>query len=143
MDPNYKMHQFFKSITGDLYLLDKMDKSKNICKLLSETIDEYRCSWANIQSTLRLTSVEKLRPSLLKLNDLVNTGMDAGYTLLIREQNDHLLDFYEDEVYLSYTFFLDALHAMDVYYTISINFPYQNLTVFSKRKQAIYKALDS
>jgi hypothetical protein len=143
MEQNAYMNQFFRSLSSDLNIIGKMpeDDTKILIRVLSETLDSARCKWAVIQSNIKNKKIAQVVPELLKLNDIVNTGIDAGYSVLIKEQHEDLLDYYEDEIFLTYTFFIDALHDMEIYYTISINFPYHNLIDFAKRKQSINSKL--
>ncbi len=139
MSQNLYMQQFFKSFTQDISILEKHPKSQNLCKILSETLDNARCLWVQIYSKIKNQQPDKnLIFDLIRLNDIVNTGIDAAFEYRINEGEDEVLDSYlDEEIFLTYTFMLDALHDMEIYYTISKNFPNHNLIEFSKRKSKL------
>ncbi len=136
MVQNIYMNQFFKSIGSDLNMLDKMTDTKCISKVLVETLDSSKCKWAVIQSLIKNKhEISEITFELLHLNDIVNVGIDAGYLLVTRDKNADMIEFYDNEIFLSYTFFIDALHSLGIYYGLSRNFPYHNLVRFMNIKQ--------
>jgi len=128
---------FLHSVDRDIEYLEGIGASKIILKLLSEMQDTVRSSWALMISNDKNQIGNPLH-DYLELNVLVN----RVYNAIVQSHNDDIGDSGADDVteyiinelFLSYTIFLDAYSELGFYYVICEEYPFHNAIFFAQQK---------
>jgi hypothetical protein len=112
----------------------------NIADRLRTMQDNVRSEFAKIYSDDKRDKPVSLK-SCAELNIIVN----EVYNAIVAERSNYLLDnnveetepiddYILNELFLSYTIFLDAFTEMGLYYVMCGNFPFHNMNYFSQQK---------
>lgn len=134
------MRLFFHSIDRDIEMMDGLEASPTILNLLTTMQETVRSQWALIYSNEK-RDVKNDKDDYFNLNITVNDAFNA----IVCERSNYLIDndmeeaepideYILNELFLSYTIFLDAYSELGFYYVICGNFPFHNMVYFSQQK---------
>jgi len=134
------MRLFFHSVDRDIEYLEDIGASSTILALLRGMQDVVRSKWAIIYSNEKRDKGNSIE-SYFDLNVEVN----EVYNKIVTERSNYVLDneleeiepvdeYIIDELFLSYTIFLDAYTECGLFYVICGNFPFHNMLFFSQQK---------
>lgn len=134
------MRLFFHSIDRDIESLEQLKASASILDKLRSMQDSVRSQWAKIYSNDK----HEVANSISAYFDL-NIEVNEVYNKIVTERSDYLLDnniddlepvdeYILEELFLSYTIFLDAYSECNFYYVICGNFPFHSMGFFANQK---------
>ncbi len=135
------MRLFFHSVDRDIEVLEGISASDSILDKLRSMQDNVRSQWATIYSNTKRDVINTVE-SYLELNISVNDV----YNSIVAERSNYLLDndieetepideYILNELFLSYTIFLDAYSELGFYYVLCGNFPVHLMAYFVQQRQ--------
>jgi hypothetical protein len=131
---------FLHSVDRDIETLEAMKAPGTILAKLRGMQDAVRSKWATIYSNDK----KELGNAVEDYMDL-NIDVNEVYNSIVNERCDYLNDnkmeevedideYILNELFLSYTIFLDFYHFCGFYYVICGNFPFHNSIFFAEQK---------
>lgn len=134
------MRLFLHSIDRDIETLEALKASDSILGKLRGMQDNVRSKWATIYSNDKKDIVNNISDYFdmnIEVNDVYNS--------IVTERSNYLLDnnlediepvdeYILNELFLSYTMFLDAYSELGFYYVICGNFPFHSMGFFANQK---------
>jgi hypothetical protein len=145
---NYKlMIMYMTAIDKDIKILQDNKGTKPIVKQLIKLQEFTRDAWAKIHTIIK--TMDKLPPEeqqeksqdvvimCMDMNVTINSFYDKIIKICIEKQkkgDSQFLNYVIEEVFYSYSIFLDALHYMGIYYVAAESFPFILANLYAKRK---------
>ena len=143
------MIYYFSTVDKDIQILEKHPGSKPIVKQLIQLQEYTRAEWAKIHSIVKSLQDATPEQSFDKGQKVVNLCFDMNlrinkfYDKIVdislakkkkSKDNAFFLNYALEELYYSYSIYLDALHFMGMYYVPAASFPFMLSDMFSARK---------
>ena len=133
---------FLNAVDRDIEMLEAMPGSNTITDKLRQMQDNIRSNWARIYSNEKRdkpNSIESFFDLNIEVNGVFNSVVaDRANYILDNEIDDDtpdpITEYILNELFISYTIFLDAYTEMGLYYVICGNFPFHNMNFFSQQK---------
>ena len=153
---NYKlMISYMSAIDKDIKILQDVKGTKTIVKQLIKLQEFTRDVWAQIHSIVK--SLDKLPHDeqqeksqdivimCMDMNETINNFYNKIVDICIQKQkkgDSQYLNYVIEEVFYSYSIFLDALHYMGIYYVAADSFPFILADLYARRKIQEFGEMD-
>lgn len=143
------MIRYINSVDKDIKILEGHPGSKLIVKKFLKMQEYSRNQWAKVHSIVKSMNDETPETAFKKSQEIIelcgrmnmeiNKVYDSVVDMCIKKKekgDEFFLNYVLEEMFYSYSIFLDALHFMGLYYIPSYQFPFLLSDVFANRKMA-------